>query len=186
MTELTGLTYSPWSEKARWALDHHRIDYKFSEHVLFFGEIKLRIRLRRPRGIITVPVLFDGGRSFTDSFDIAMYADQIGAGSRLFPPGKSGEIEAWNRRSEEALAAGRAIGMIRAAESPEALRASIPPSVPGALAPLLAPIAQRAVEAFIAKYRIREGVGRHRRVLDDALDVLSAALASTDTGYLVG
>jgi glutathione S-transferase len=186
MTELTALPYSPWSEKARWALDHHRIDYKFKEHVVFLGEIRLRILLRRPTGIITVPVLFDGGRAFTDSFDIAKHADQIGAGTSLFPPGKREEIEAWNRRSEEALAAGRAIGMIRAADSPEALRAIIPPSVPALLAPLLESIAKKTLETAIAKYRMREGVGSHQRVLDDALDALSAALASTDSGYLVG
>ena len=67
MTVLTALPYSPWSEKATWALDHHRIDYKYDEHMPLVGDIKLRWRLRKPKGIVTVPVLEDGGRFFTDT-----------------------------------------------------------------------------------------------------------------------
>src|SRR5688572_24596337 len=109
MTKLYALAYSPWSEKARWALDHHRIDYKYSEHLPLVGELKLRVLLRKPKGRISVPVLRDGGRWFTDSFEIAQHADRIGSGSRLFPGDKLAAIEGWNQKSEEALAAGRAL-----------------------------------------------------------------------------
>ena len=32
MNELYGLSYSPWTEKARWALLHHRILFRYVEH----------------------------------------------------------------------------------------------------------------------------------------------------------
>ena len=43
--ELIGIGYSPWTEKARWALDHHGIDYRYSEHLILFGMLPLRIKL---------------------------------------------------------------------------------------------------------------------------------------------
>lgn len=185
MTVLTGIAFSPWSEKARWALDHHRIDYKYEEYVPIVGELKLRWRLRRPKGAVTVPVLSDGGRYVTDSYDIAMHADRIGAGQTLFPSDKLPELEGWNRRSEEALAAGRALTILRLAEDPKAARAVIPPNIPGALAPLLTPVAKKGLEHFISKYRMREGAGSHERVLTGALDTLSTELEARG-GHLVG
>src|SRR4051812_21189698 len=119
MIELTALPFSPWSEKARWALDHHRIDYQYHEHIPLLGEIRLRILMRKPRGRVTVPVLHDGDAWITDSFEIARYADRIGRGARLFPDDKLPEITEWNLRSEAALGAGRALRMLASADDPD-------------------------------------------------------------------
>ncbi len=36
---LIGLHYSPWTEKARWALDRQRVPYAFEEHLPMLGEM---------------------------------------------------------------------------------------------------------------------------------------------------
>ncbi len=42
MATLHGLSCSPWTWRARWALDHHRIDYDYREHTPMLGERRLR------------------------------------------------------------------------------------------------------------------------------------------------
>lgn len=184
MLVLTALPYSPWSEKARWALDHHRMEYREEEHVPLLGDIKLRIRLRKPTGRVTVPVLYDGHAWLTDSFDIARYADGLGSGPRLFPPDKLAEVTAWNQRSEAAMAAGRAFFMLASANDPELALAALPPGVPSALKPLLLPVAKKGLQLFIAKYRMREGESSHKNVFTREFDGLSKALSGRR--YLLG
>lgn len=185
MARLFYLPYSPWSEKARWALDHHRIAYEKVEHVPLLGEAKLRLLMRKPTGRVTVPVLEDRGTWYTDSFDIALHADTLGSSPRLIPPGQEGDVEAWNLRSEEALAAGRALLILKSANDPEMARGGLPPGVPAALQPLLLPVAKKGLEAFIAKYRMRDNAGSHEQVLGDALAALEAALRG-GRRYLLG
>src|SRR6188508_1450752 len=57
---LVQLYYSPWSERARWALDHHGLAYETVEHVPFLGEIRLRRIVGKKAARATVPVLIDG------------------------------------------------------------------------------------------------------------------------------
>src|SRR5262245_44456729 len=47
---LLGAFYSPWTERARWALDHHGIAYRFEEHVPVVGELALRRRRSATKG----------------------------------------------------------------------------------------------------------------------------------------
>jgi glutathione S-transferase len=184
MITLTALPISPWSEKAKWALDHHRIHYRYDEYRPLIGEIKLRLLLRKPTGRVTVPVLHDGATWLTDSFEIARYADRMGHGPRLFPEDKLAEITDWNQRSEAALAAGRAIMMLASANDPEMALAFLPPGVPSSTKPWLLPVLKKGTEAFIAKYNMREGEGTHAAVLERELDAFSSAL--NGKRYLVG
>src|SRR5580658_7746154 len=41
--KLVSLHVSPWSERAKWALDHHRLAYTVVEHVPIAGERRLRL-----------------------------------------------------------------------------------------------------------------------------------------------
>jgi len=182
---LYALPYSPWSEKARWALDHHRIAYEEVEHLLFVGDLRLRLLLKKPTGRVTVPLLDDHGVFFTDSLDIARHADEIGSGSRLFPAGREAEVEAWNRKSEDTMSALRAQMVLGLADDPRAAKAAIPPAVPEALKPLLVPIAQRVMGQFAAKYRMRDGAEKHAATAEEGLDALRAALAGGKK-YLLG
>ena len=46
---LYGLSLSPWTERARWALDHHGVAYDYHEHVPMLGEVLLRMKARTRR-----------------------------------------------------------------------------------------------------------------------------------------
>jgi len=39
MTELVGIPFSPWSEKARWALDVRRVPYRKVTYAPLLGEV---------------------------------------------------------------------------------------------------------------------------------------------------
>jgi len=74
MRTLVGEAYSPFSEKARWALDHHRIPYAYREHYPLIGELSLRLRARRLKGRVSTPLLLAPEGPVLDSFAIAMSA----------------------------------------------------------------------------------------------------------------
>lgn len=176
MLEFTAIAFSPWSEKARWALDHHRCDYRELAYEPILGEYVLRWQMRRPFGRLTVPVLRDGDRWLTDSFDIARHAESIGRGTPLFPKDRLAEIADWNRRSEAALAAGRAILMQGWVETRELAIAALPDRIPDALKPLFLPLGQKRLRSFMAKYSIRDGDPTPLAVLTAELDALEQAL----------
>src|SRR5687767_10818137 len=88
MTEpatLVSLRYSPWSERARWVLDHHRVPYRVLQHDPFLHELRLRHLAGWPRGRVTVPLLLAGDQRYRTSWDITGHADSIGSGARLIP-----------------------------------------------------------------------------------------------------
>lgn len=184
MLILTALSFSPWSEKARWALDHHHLDYKEQQFVPLLGELALRLRMQRFAGRVTVPVLQDGLTWFTDSFDIARYADRLGQGPRLFPDDRLAEISEWNQRSEAALAAGRALLMLAMEHDAKFALGFLPIKPPDVLKPLLVPIAKKGVQAFINKYRMRDAADQHQAVFTGELERLAKAVAGRR--YLIG
>src|SRR5688572_15609277 len=108
---LLHLPYSPWSERARWALDAKDVTYIPRRYQPVVGEPALRLQLGRQlgrwRGPVSVPILFTATGPLTDSLDIARWADAHGSGPALFPTGADDTIAAWCRRSDDALAAGR-------------------------------------------------------------------------------
>ena len=122
MTELLGIPFSPWSEKARWALDARRVPYAYRVYQPIAGEPALRVKLRRLRGRVTVPVLTtDAGDVLTDSVDIARWADGRGEGPTLFPPEHADTIARFVALSERALDAARALTLTRMLEDDDAL-----------------------------------------------------------------
>jgi glutathione S-transferase len=80
---LYSMPYSPWSERARWALLHHGIDFEERPHTPMLGELALRARAKRWTGRVTVPLLVDGDVTVMDSYAIATYCDSIGGGDKL-------------------------------------------------------------------------------------------------------
>lgn len=150
MTELLGMTLSPYTEKARFALDHHAFPDRFQQYVPMLGEPGLRLRLKTPFGRVSVPVLFDGGRAIADSFKIARHVDAAGSGAKLFPEQHLADIVAFNDCSEAALGAGRALAMRRLIDSPGTREEALPPFVPPALRPALTSVAGLGF-AFVRK-----------------------------------
>lgn len=186
MTELLGLVYSPWSEKARFALDVRHVPYVFRRYAPIVGEPALRLRLRRFTGPITVPVLeTDDGQLLPDSTTIARWADRHGEGPRLFPSEHASEVEHWIALSERAMAAGRALQLTRMLGDDEALAEMVPRSLRSAARPIAVRVGRSGVRRTLEKYGgHRESPTRHRALLSAALDELRAAIArspSTET-----
>src|SRR6185503_6034743 len=100
--KLVVLKTSPWSERAKWALDHHGLAYQTTDHTPFLGEGKLR-RIAGGEGKkrVTTPILVDGDRVVTESWDIARYADEVGKGATLVPPDQEADVRKWNDVADE-------------------------------------------------------------------------------------
>jgi glutathione S-transferase len=178
MAELFGLSYSPWTEKARWALEHHRVSYRYVEHVPMLGEPYLRWKAQKLTGRVTVPLFVDGGAPVMDSLAIAAYAEGTGRSKPLFPAENRAKIEAWNARSERALAAARGLVVSRTAASPQAKAAALPPFVPDALRPALTSVASLGVAFFRLKYGLdAAGEDERRAVIAADLRTLRESLA---------
>ena len=152
---LIALSYSPWSEKARWALDHHRLAFREVEHVPMIGAPLLRLRTKQLTGRVTVPVLLEDGEALFDSLSIARRADAIGAGSSLFPSDHVAAIEGWVRRGEALLQAGRARLVERTLVDRAALREALPPAFPAAIRPAMESVARLGAHFLAVKYRTR-------------------------------
>lgn len=151
--ELIALSYSPWSEKARWVLDHHGVDYRERAYFPIFGEPLLRLRLRRLAGKVTVPTLFDRGTAVMGSFAIATHVErEIPEARRLLPRAYGPQLEDFERRAERLMAAGRVLVTHRVSLDPEARSEALPPQVPGLLRGLARPLADVGIAFLRQKY----------------------------------
>lgn len=185
MRTLIGLPSSPWTEKARWALDHHRVDYRFHPYMPMLGEAALRLRTRRLTGAVTVPVLLEEGAVYADSIGIAERAERSFEGAPLIPAARRREVLAWNEASDVALRAGRAQFFARLAKSPQALLEQVPPFAPRSARPLLVPAIRATVAYLRRKYGADdEAVRRADEELRASLTSLGEALGGSE--HLLG
>lgn len=150
MRILWHISYSPWSRKARMALDHHQVEYTRRSYKIPFDEARLRLKLRQIGGKVTVPVLFDGPHVIRDSYDIARHAEAVGNGNPLFED--EAQCAHWNKLSDEALAAGRRGAMLRILEDEEAQRENLRGLIPPPLIKPLTPVARVATRRLLKKY----------------------------------
>jgi glutathione S-transferase len=183
--KLVILHVSPWSERARWALDHHGLAYELAHHFPILGERSLRRMVGPDKPRATVPVLIAGSEVLSESWDIAKYADREGAGTKLVPPEHEATIKAWVDRADEASLACRARVLAATAASPVALDENSPSFVPSALRPLLRPVARRVTMAFVRKYELKLDDGSSQTdTIRKALLAVRAALSGQR--YLLG
>ncbi len=183
MIRFYALPYSPWSEKARWALDHHGVPYEEIAHVPLIGEARLRFAAGTAKGRVSVPLLVDGSRVVADSYAIARYADERGGGTPLFPKGAEGDVQAWNELSEQALRAQRVRYVGRITKDADALCEALPPFVPAVMRRALVPTARVAASYILGKYRDLHPEDPEAS-LRSVLDRLESALGSRR--YLLG
>lgn len=182
---LIGEDFSPWTEKARWALDHHGVDYSFKQYQPLLEEAWLRIKTRNWTGKATVPVLIAGSERLTDSFAISRWAEDCGGGPPLIAQGAQAQVAMWNARSERALRAGRALFLARLNDDPAAQLDNVPPSIPPRLRPFMRPAVRMGVAYLRAKH------GADAAALARAADELHAELAvlrselANRAGYLL-
>lgn len=177
MALLIGESFSPWTRKARWALDYCGVAYRYREYIPFLGEPALRMKLGQWRGTVSVPVLFAGAGVVRGSFDIARHAAQAAGDDRL---GDFDRIRFWDDISETGLAAARTRVIRSIAANDAALDESLP-QLPSPLRPLLRPIIRHTVKALDRKYAHLCGAGNHR----NALLALRRGLRASGTGFVL-
>jgi glutathione S-transferase len=174
---LYALPYSPWSECARWALDHHGIDYREIEHAPFLGEPRLRIAARKWRGRVSVPILLTPHGAITDSFEIAAFADRIGRRAPLGFADHRDELARWNDRSHSLLANSCSTTLERLLASPAALDEASPSWMPHIVRPAIRPIARSITRYVQRKYGAFVTDGQALLTsMRESLDALQAAL----------
>lgn len=184
MRTIFGLRYSGWTEKALWALDHHRVSYRYREHTPLIGELQLR--WRTAKGVHpSVPMMVDGSESTTGSFNIAKRAEALGQGEPLFPPEAADLIQRWEETSDSALKVARAnvlVGMLR---NRQAQMESLPGFVPGFLRGLMTPTARMGVRFIARKHQAAADVeAAIEKTVVPALERLRAELDGRP--YLAG
>ena len=175
---LVSLRYSPWSERARWVLDHHRIGYRILQHDPFLNELQLRHLAGWPRGRVTVPLMLAGGRRYRTSWDIACYADSVGRGVRLIPDELTPAIVEVDSLAERAMNVSRSLLIDALLADPAALDASWPSWVPAPIASGLRPLARFGTRWFARKYAIDVGsIEADRQGVRALLDELRRRIA---------
>ena len=178
---LYGLGYSPWSLKARWALDANGVEFDYREYTIMLGEPALRVRAGRFFGKLSVPVLLKADGHLFDSFEIARWAAEQGSRS-LFPADKDEAIEGWNEWAELISQAGRARTTATVIRDPAALRDSMPNAL-RRLGPLTTVLGKSGAQFILVKYgRIdaEEASENLRRYLQTVREAL------TDSDFLLG
>jgi glutathione S-transferase len=174
------MSYSPYSEKARWALDHHRVAYEWLEHTPMIGERRLRKLAGADGGKVSVPLAVEGDTVLRDSLSIAKHAERTGKGVRLFA--NEAAVATWVARSDEALGAARVLLLARLLEDKEALRESLPTWVPRMLRGVATPVAARGTRFLARKYGA-EGVdhGTATAKMREVLVSMRKVLGKRDT-----
>jgi glutathione S-transferase len=183
MLRLYSIPYSPWSEKARWALDAQAIPYITVPYMPVVGEPALRLRLRRLRGRVTVPVLVHNGKPVGDSFDIARFGSRRSL-TPLVPGEHLAEIERWNGISERMLAAGRLRTTARMLSDGEAMREYVPGSV-RKLRRVGGVVGRTGARRLLRKYGDEVGDADLVQVQRDGLLALREGLAAARGDHLV-
>ena len=185
LPKLVQLSYSPWSERARWVLDHHGIAYQAVEHTPFLGELRLRRIVGRKRDRATVPVLVDGGTVLADSWDIARYADRRGGGPKLIPASQEEQVREWTELADATSSQGRGLVVGALLASDTALDEGVPFPLPAVILPLMRPTTRFALRWFARKYELSaDAAAECENKMRPALDRLEHAIKGSS--YLLG
>lgn len=181
---LVHIPESAWSEKARWALEHHEVPTKSLVHVPMIYEPLLRVMgrdlLRKP----TVPMLVDGSLVARDSLEIARYAEERGKGSALFPRDVEADVLAWNDAAERLMQAARARLMERLLASDDALMEALPPPL-AKLGRSALPLARMGASFIVSKHDTRKASqAETEAAISSVLEQVEARLAEHE--YLAG
>ncbi len=176
---LIGESFSPWTKKARWALEYSGVAYDYQEYTPTLSEPGLRWRLQQWSGTVSVPVLFAGHQIFRGSWEIARYANETAGDGRL---GDMVAIAPWDDLSEAALAEGRTDVVRCILGNKQALEEALPAFVPGLLRRPLSFVARDAVQRLDRKYGHLVVSG----ALHQALVQTREGLARSDSDYLLG
>lgn len=176
---LVGESFSPWTQKARWALEACGVEFRYREYTPTLSEPWLRWRLRQGSGTVSVPVLLLGDAAVRGSWEIARFAAARAGDGRL---GNFAMIEPWNELSEAALAEGRTRVVRCVLADPVALDEATSSTMPWIPPRPLRFVARDAARRLDRKYAHLVQPGALRR----ALEATRAALASHGGDHLLG
>lgn len=183
---LVALPISPFSERARWALDHHGIRYELVVHTPVLGERRLRRLTGAGSTRATAPALLLPGEVLRESWDIVHYADRHGNGAPLIPAARMQAIRAYADLADRTMEMARALVTQALLASPAALDETLPRAVPPWLRRWLRPFVRRGTRGFARKYALDlASDAAPRAALRAALTTLRERLAQS-APYLVG
>jgi glutathione S-transferase len=172
---LYGMGYSPWTERARWALEHHRVPFEYREHTPLLGEIALRMKTRMTKP--TVPLLIEDDRVVMGSDVIGRHADKVGRGDPLFPGEHDAAISRWIALAEKLAGAGRVWIMSRLPHRRDAQAEALPPFLPESVRNVLAPSAALGTSYIAKKYGVpSDAKAEVERTMRPALQELRDAI----------
>jgi glutathione S-transferase len=154
---LYGISSSTWTERARWALDHHRVTYRYKEHLPFLGELALRRKASSKKP--TVPLLEDDV-VVMGSAEIGRHADRIGKGEPLFATESQDAIDRACTLADRMANAARACVLSRIMESRDARIEALPSFIPGPLRPLFASTTGVAIGFLAKKHGVPKDIER--------------------------
>lgn len=177
MILLVGEAFSPWTIKARWALDYCGIDYAYREYVPTLSEPWLRWKLGKWHRLVSVPVLLTDNEAVCGSWKITEYAAQRSGDCRL---GVLADIQQWDDISERGLAAARTRVVQAILADNQALDESVP-LLPMGSRLLLRPVVRKVVGRLDRKYAHLALPNAHR----DALVDLRDGIERSGTGFLL-
>jgi glutathione S-transferase len=174
-----GLSYSMWTEQARWALDHHVIRYRYYEHVPMITTPILRLAARKLTGPISAPILIANGRAFTDSWDIVAFADREGHREKLIPLDMVDEVRAWHDLCDIARKSNRIIATDATAHNEDAKRDSLPDFFPEFAKNVLTPLADLGIAYLAMKYDFRHAIiAEEKKKVREVLNQVRKALGN--------
>jgi len=191
MSELYYLHVSPWSEKARWAMDLSHYKYTKINFTPMITTPIVRLRSRNFTRKVTAPILISNQLCISDAYKIAQHVNSENnsknhASVDLFPLELKSQIDEWEILSNQILQAGRALVCIRMKNHRGAKLMSLPPIIPSAIRPLMLPVATTGLYYFKTKY----GFDWNRR--EEYIETMSQGLRKvkeqlTNSGdYLLG
>jgi glutathione S-transferase len=174
-------SFAPWCERARWALQHHQIEFREIEQRPLLAELTLRVAMGTFERV-TVPLFMDAKAILMSSDAIARHADHVGRGTPLFLGGREGEIAQWMKTSELIMVNGRALLLPRILANRDALREHAPIAWVARIGVrhLMKKYGVRAVDKEIHENESRAALGRVRSELGDRLHLVGDALSYAD------
>lgn len=179
---------SPWSEKARWALDVAGLDYQKIEHMPMVSNFRARLLAGNlnPFRKFSLPIAACGEHVMDDSFGIANYAaDHCKNGDLdLFPKDKLDDIQYWNDLSNQLMNILRKRALPAMKANQTLLESNLPPVVPKPLRPYLTGVSKMAISYIDRKYPVPEEDAE--QTLIDGFETLRNALKQAGGDYLLG
>lgn len=179
---------SPWSERARWALDHSGVTYDTIIFTPLISNAYVRWLSRNISQKLTIPVAIDNNQQKTilrDSFEIAEHSNNIRLSDRenIFPKEHLEEIIQWHKLSEQLLDILRVRANPRMKNSKALQLNNLPPIIPDSIKPLFLPMSRFALDYFEKKYPLPPG--DHQKTLIDGLEKIREATSNSTNGYLL-